>query len=170
MYQLFIRPLLFRFDAESVHHFTFSLIKILFKIPFVPTIFQALYQVENPALERTVFGLTFKNPVGLAAGFDKNAILVDELASMGFGFIEIGTITPKPQLGNDKPRLFRLLPDEAIINRMGFNNDGTLVAIERLKNRKSNIIVGGNIGKNKVTPNQDAVIIKTHAVDDCLIG
>ncbi len=158
MYKSIIRPILFRFDAENVHHFTFALIQFLFKIPFVPTLFRALYVVENPKLERTVFGLKFKNPVGLAAGLDKNAILVDELAALGFGFIEIGTLTPKPQPGNDLPRLFRLLPDEAIINRMGFNNEGVKAAVERLKKRKSNILIGGNIGKNKVTPNEEAVL------------
>jgi dihydroorotate dehydrogenase len=156
MYKIFIRPLLFRLDAEKAHHLTFSLVKFLFKIPFVPAIFRALYVFEDKRLERQVFGLTFKNPVGLAAGFDKNAILTNELACMGFGFVEIGTLTPKPQAGNDKPRLFRLREDGGIINRMGFNNDGVDVAVERLRQRKSNVLIGGNIGKNKVTPNEQA--------------
>ncbi|MDR6564297.1 MULTISPECIES: quinone-dependent dihydroorotate dehydrogenase [unclassified Arcicella] len=157
MYKFFLQPLLFQFDAEKAHHITFSLVKFLFKIPFVSSIFKALYHYENPVLEREVFGLTFKNPVGLAAGFDKNALLVDELSTMGFGFIEIGTLTPKPQPGNDKPRLFRLKEDEALINRMGFNNEGVKEAVVRLKQRKSDILIGGNIGKNKITPNENAV-------------
>ena len=157
MYKLFLQPLLFQFDAEKAHHITFSLVKILFKIPFVSSIFNFFYHYENPVLEKEVFGLKFKNPVGLAAGFDKNAVLVDELSTMGFGFIEIGTLTPKPQPGNDKPRLFRLKEDQALINRMGFNNEGVKEAVLKLKQRKSDILIGGNIGKNKVTPNENAV-------------
>jgi dihydroorotate dehydrogenase len=157
MYKYIIQPILFKFDAEKAHYLTFDLIKFLFKIPFVSQIFRAIYHYEHPNLEREVFGLKFKNPVGLAAGFDKNAVMIDEFANLGFGFIEIGTLTPKGQPGNDKPRLFRLKPDHAIINRMGFNNEGVEVAIEQLKKRKSNILIGGNIGKNKVTPNENAV-------------
>ncbi|MFY7890951.1 MAG: quinone-dependent dihydroorotate dehydrogenase [Spirosomataceae bacterium] len=157
MYKLLIKPLLFQLTAEKAHYTTFSVVRFLFKIPFVPAIFKAIYGYEHPSLARTVFGLTFKNPVGLAAGFDKNAVLVDELAAMGFGFVEIGTLTPKAQPGNDKPRLFRLKEDEAIINRMGFNNDGVKDAVERLKKRNSKVLIGGNIGKNKVTPNENAV-------------
>ncbi len=157
MYKKLVLPFLFQFDAEQVHHFVCSFIKFAFKIPFVPLIFKKLYGYENPILERTVFGLTFKNPVGLAAGFDKNAELVDELSEMGFGFIEIGTVTPVPQDGNPKPRLFRLKPDGALINRMGFNNEGATAAAQRLRNRNSKLIIGGNIGKNKNTPNQNAL-------------
>jgi dihydroorotate dehydrogenase len=157
VYKILIRPILFLFDAESVHHFSFTSIKILNKIPGVSSIFRFLFLVESPKLEREVFGLKFKNPVGIAAGFDKNALLIDELSDLGFGFIEIGTLTPKAQEGNPKKRLFRLLEDQAIINRMGFNNDGVEAAIEKLKTRKSNILVGGNIGKNKLTPNEEAV-------------
>jgi dihydroorotate dehydrogenase len=157
MYKFIIQPLLFKIDAEKAHYLTFDLIKFLFKIPFVSQIFRAIYHYEHPNLEREVFGLKFKNPVGLAAGFDKNAVMIDEFANLGFGFIEIGTLTPKGQPGNDKPRLFRLKPDHAIINRMGFNNEGVEVAIEQLKKRKSDILIGGNIGKNKVTPNENAV-------------
>ena len=116
-----------------------------------------MYKVENKNLEVNAFGLKFPNPVGLAAGFDKNAELIDELTCLGFGFIEIGTITPKGQSGNDKPRLFRLPADKALINRMGFNNEGLEAAIKNLKNRKSKIIIGGNIGKNKITPNENAL-------------
>ena len=115
---------------------------------------QQRFAVEDKRLEREVFGLKFKNPVGLAAGFDKDAQLVDELAALGFGFIEIGTLTPKPQPGNEKPRLFRLPKDQALVNRMGFNNDGVLSAVQRLKARHSQVIIGGNIGKNKVTENK----------------
>ena len=157
MYKLLIRPILFLFDPEKVHHFTFSLLKIGFKIPFVKSIISSIFCIENQRLEKNIFGLNFKNPIGLAAGFDKNAVLIDELAAFGFGFIEIGTVTPKPQEGNSKKRLFRLKQDKAIINRMGFNNDGVDAIVERLKNVTSDIIIGGNIGKNKNTPNGNAV-------------
>ena len=151
MYKLLIRPIFFLFDPEKVHYFTFSLIRFLCKIPFVSGIFKSLYQVNDKKLERTLFGLTFKNPVGLAAGFDKNAVLYNELANFGFGFIEIGTVTPKGQVGNAKKRLFRLKDDQGIINRMGFNNKGLEVAIQQLKKNKGNVIIGGNIGKNTQT-------------------
>lgn len=156
MYKSFIRPVLFLFPPEFIHHFTFNFLKLAGKIPGLMKFIASFHQIENKKLERTLFGITFKNPVGLAAGFDKDAKLIDELATFGFGFIEIGTLTPKPQPGNDKPRLFRLPKDKAVINRMGFNNQGVNVAVERLKNRKSKVIVGGNIGKNKVTPNEKA--------------
>ena len=156
MYKTIIRPILFQFDPEKVHYFTFSLIRCLCRIPFVSGIIQSIYQVKDKKLERNVFGLTFKNPVGLAAGFDKDAKLYNELSHFGFGFIEIGTITPKPQDGNPKKRLFRLKEDSGIINRMGFNNGGVVEAIERLKKNKG-VLIGGNIGKNKVTPNENAV-------------
>lgn len=155
MYKLFIRPLLFQFDPEKVHYFTFSLIRFLNKIGF-SAIFRALYEVKDKRLEREVFGLKFKNPVGLAAGFDKDAKLYKELSNLGFGFVEIGTLTPKGQEGNPKKRLFRLKEDSAIINRMGFNNGGVLEAVERLK-KNNGVLIGGNIGKNKVTPNEEAV-------------
>lgn len=156
MYKSLIRTILFWFDAEKVHYFSFGMIKFIQKIPGIPAFLRYLFSVEDKRLEREVFGLKFKNPVGIAAGFDKNAVLIDELDNLGFGFIEIGTLTPKPQVGNPKPRLFRLKEDEAIINRMGFNNEGVTSAIERLKERKSSVLVGGNIGKNKVTENADA--------------
>lgn len=155
MYKLLIRPILFCFDPEQVHHFTFSLIRFLNKIPGFGKLFQSIYEVKNPKLEREVFGLKFKNPVGLAAGFDKDAKLYQELFNFGFGFIEIGTLTPKPQEGNPKKRLFRLKEDSAIINRMGFNNGGVLEAVERLK-KNNGVLIGGNIGKNKNTPNEEA--------------
>jgi dihydroorotate dehydrogenase len=151
MYKLIIRPVLFLFDPEKVHYFTFSLIRFLCKIPLVQSIFRSLYQFNDKRLERTLFGITFKNPVGLAAGFDKNAVLYNELANFGFGFIEIGTITPKGQIGNPKKRLFRLKDDKGIINRMGFNNDGIEAAITNLKNNKGKVIIGGNLGKNTAT-------------------
>ncbi len=155
MYKKVIQPLLFLFDPERVHYFTFSLIKILSAVPGMPWFFRVLYLVKHPKLEREVFGLKFPNPVGLAAGFDKNAVLYKALANFGFGFIEIGTITPKAQPGNPKKRLFRLKEDEAIINRMGFNNEGVEAAIKRLKSN-SKVLIGGNIGKNKTTPNEQA--------------
>jgi dihydroorotate dehydrogenase len=152
MYKSFIRPILFKFDPEEVHYFTFSVLK---KFPFLTKIFLPK-PIEDKRLEREVFGLKFKNPVGLAAGFDKDAKMFHELSDLGFGFVEIGTLTPKAQDGNPKKRLFRLKEDSAIINRMGFNNGGVDAAVERLKKNK-NVLIGGNIGKNKVTPNEDAV-------------
>ena len=152
MYKSLIRPLLFSIDPEKVHYFTFSLIRILSKIPGVPKLLRALYLNKDPRLERTLFGLTFKNPVGLAAGFDKNAVLFNELADFGFGFVEIGTLTPKGQEGNPKQRLFRLKDDQGLINRMGFNNDGVAAAIAHLKKNKKKLIIGGNIGKNTGIP------------------
>ena len=151
MYKTLIRPIFFLFDPEKIHHFTFSLVKFLSKIPFISSIFRGLYQVKNKKLERQLFGLTFSNPVGLAAGFDKNAVLYNELADFGFGFIEIGTVTPKGQEGNPKKRLFRLKDDKGIINRMGFNNEGLQAAIHQLKKNKGKVIIGGNIGKNTQT-------------------
>jgi len=156
MYKQFIRPLLFRYDPEEVHYFTFSMIQILSKIPGFSLLFRKIYEVNDSRLEREVFGLKFKNPVGLAAGFDKDAKLYKELSNFGFGFIEIGTLTPKDQEGNPKKRLFRLKDDQAIINRMGFNNGGVAAAVERLKINKG-VLIGGNIGKNKLTPNEEAV-------------
>jgi dihydroorotate dehydrogenase len=163
VYKSLIKPLLFLRNPEKAHHTTFNLINLTFNLPIVDSIVKATFELNDPKLEREVFGLKFKNPVGLAAGLDKDAKLIDELAMLGFGFIEIGTLTPKPQEGNPLPRLFRLPQDHALINRMGFNNGGVLKAVERLKKRKSDVIVGGNIGKNKVTPNE-------HAVDDYLFS
>jgi len=155
MYKL-IRKILFKFDPEKIHYFTANSISFLLKIPGMKYIWKKMYQIDDKRLEKEIFGIKFKNPVGLAAGFDKNASMYNQLAHFGFGFIEIGTVTPKGQPGNEKPRLFRLKEDEAIINRMGFNNEGTEVVIENLKNKKTNLIIGGNIGKNKVTPNEEA--------------
>ena len=156
MYKKIIRPILFSLDPEKAHKLTFTWLKIINKIPFVPLILRRLYVLEHPSLEREVFGLKFKNPIGLAAGLDKDAKLYKELSNLGFGFIEIGTITPKGQEGNPKKRLFRLKTDKAIINRMGFNNQGVKASVERLRNNKK-VLIGGNIGKNKVTPNENAV-------------
>ncbi|WP_405248339.1 quinone-dependent dihydroorotate dehydrogenase [Cellulophaga sp. Asnod2-G02] len=156
MYKFILRPIFFLFDPENIHHFSFFMIKLLGKIGF-SKIFRSIYVIEDQKLERKLFGLTFKNPVGLGAGFDKNAKLYNELSDFGFGFIEIGTLTPKPQDGNPKKRLFRLKDDQAIINRMGFNNLGVLEAVEELK-KNHRVIVGGNIGKNKVTPNEKATL------------
>jgi len=155
MYQV-AKSILFRMPAEKAHHFTTGLLKKSFRIPFVRSIFRSTFNVENAKLERTLFGLTFKNPVGLAAGFDKNADYIHEFAEMGFGFIEIGTVTPLAQPGNPQPRLFRLKDDRALINRMGFNNQGMENVRINLQNKPNGIIIGGNIGKNKVTPNADA--------------
>lgn len=156
MYKKLIRPLLFSCDPEKVHHITFSMLRIVNRIPFVSSIIRSCYVMEDKQLEREVFGLKFKNPIGLAAGFDKDAKLYKELSNLGFGFIEIGTLTPKAQEGNPKKRLFRLKEDQAIINRMGFNNGGVFDAVERLKTNKR-VLIGGNIGKNKNTPNEEAI-------------
>ena len=156
MYKI-VRFFLFLFNPEFIHHISFKLIKFGAIIPGKMWAWRVLFKVSDSRLERKVFGLKFENPVGLAAGFDKDAKLFDELASFGFGFVEIGTVTPFPQEGNPKPRLFRLQEDGGIINRMGFNNQGIEAVVARLRRKKSNIIIGGNIGKNKETPNDKAV-------------
>lgn len=157
MYKTLIRPILFLVDPEKIHHFVFSTLRLKGKIPGFKLLLRTFFNYQDPGLEKELFGIKFKNPIGLAAGFDKDARLLDEMACLGFGFIEIGTLTPHPQPGNDKPRLFRLPNDQALINRMGFNNKGVLAAVAHLKRRKSDVIVGGNIGKNKITPNENAL-------------
>ena len=157
----FIKPIFFKFDPENVHYFVVKRLKWFNDFfPFGKSILRSSFDFSVKGLEREVFGLKFKNPVGLAAGFDKNGEYIEALSNLGFGFIEVGTVTPLPQPGNDKPRMFRLQEDEAIINRMGFNNKGVDVMAERLrllKDASPEIIIGGNIGKNKNTPNEDAV-------------
>ena len=150
MYKQLLRPILFSFDPEKVHYFTFALIRLSHKIG-LGGLFRSIYKKTDKRLERNLFGLTFENPVGLAAGFDKNAVLYNELANFGFGFIEIGTVTPLGQEGNPKQRLFRLKDDKGIINRMGFNNEGLETAIGQLKKNKGKLLIGGNIGKNTQT-------------------
>ena len=157
MYKALVKPLLFNLDAERAHHLVFDNLRRAARVPGTPALLRALYDFQHPSLAREVFGLKFPNPVGLAAGFDKNAVLTDELATLGFGFVEIGTVTPRPQPGNPQPRLFRLPQDEALVNRMGFNNDGAAVVAARLARRANRqLIIGGNIGKNKDTPNERA--------------
>ena len=156
VYKALIRPLLFCFDPERVHYFSLWSLELLLKIPLVRSITQKTFTISDKKLERNLFGLTFKNPVGLAAGFDKNGKNIQTLTALGFGFIEVGTITPKAQPGNPKKRLFRLIDDEGIINRMGINNNGAHACAERLKKTKKEIIIGGNIGKNTETKNEDA--------------
>lgn len=184
-----VRKLLFLFPAESVHFFSMNVLKLFCRVPFVKKWLAAMFNRPNPKYQKQIFGLHFRNSIGLAAGFDKNAKYLQELECLGFGFIEVGTVTPLPQAGNDKPRLFRLPKDEALINRMGFNNDGVKAVADRLKVWKeqgsgsvragastllmnsqltklgqgqalplhnSRLIIGGNIGKNKLTPNQEA--------------
>lgn len=159
-----IRQLLFTLSPEKAHYFSMNLLRNGCSAGFIKNLVQNSFECKDGRLAKTVFGLSFKNPVGLGAGFDKNAAYLNELEALGFGFVEIGTVTPKAQPGNEKPRLFRLPEDKALINRMGFNNDGVEVVAERLaawKNRQqkaagSPMIIGGNIGKNKVTPNEDA--------------
>ena len=155
MYKYVIRPLLFLLDAETAHYFSFSMIGLLSRLGLTG-LFKKWFVLEDPRLEKEVFGISFKNPIGLAAGFDKDAKRFNEFSDFGFGFVEIGTLTPKPQTGNPKKRLFRLKEDKGIINRMGFNNQGVYDAVERLKKERK-ILIGGNIGKNKTTPNEDAV-------------
>ncbi|UTW66753.1 quinone-dependent dihydroorotate dehydrogenase [bacterium SCSIO 12643] len=157
MYKSIIRPILFQFNPEKAHHMVMGIVKVKLAIPGVKSIFNAMFKSTDKRLERTVFGIKFPNPVGLAAGFDKNADYYKQLAHLGFGFIEIGTVTPVAQPGNPKPRMFRLPEDSGLINRMGFNNGGLELAIENLKSRPKNLIIGGNIGKNKVTPNAEAL-------------
>jgi len=155
MYNL-IKKLLFLLPPERAHYFTMNCLNFLFKVPGVKASVAAQLNTKETRLSKTLIGITFPNPVGLAAGFDKNARYIHELKAFGFGFIEIGTVTPKPQSGNPKPRMFRLPKDQALINRLGFNNEGIETAIEKLKKRPKNLIIGGNIGKNKVTPNEQA--------------
>ena len=152
-----LRFFLFLFDPEKVHHFTANSLRNTLKIPGMKGLWKSMFCIEDKRLEREVFGIKFKNPVGLGAGFDKDAKMFEDLEYCGFGFIEIGTVTPVGQPGNEKPRLFRLPEDKAIINRMGFNNEGVVAAAERLKNRSTKIIIGGNIGKNKDTSNENAL-------------
>ncbi|HON53753.1 MAG TPA: quinone-dependent dihydroorotate dehydrogenase, partial [Bacteroidales bacterium] len=157
VYSSFIRPVLFLFKPETVHNFTIEYLHILSKIPFASAIIRKAYPIpQSKELERTVCGITFPHPVGLAAGLDKNAKAYKMFGAMGFAFVEVGTVTPKAQPGNPLPRLFRLPKDKAIINRMGFNNYGVQYMVRKLKKRNTNIIIGGNIGKNKVTPNENA--------------
>lgn len=168
----FIRQLLFLFPTEGVHYFSMNALKLACKVGFIKRLISQKNTPGNQQLRHELFGLHFKNPVGLAAGFDKNALYLNELEALGFGYVEIGTVTPRPQAGNDQPRLFRLPKDQALINRMGFNNDGVKMVAKRLKEWRekqkneakdssltthhSPLIIGGNIGKNKVTPNEDA--------------
>lgn len=157
MYKRILRPFLFLFPAEKAHHITFGLLKFFCALPFGKNILRSVYQINHPKLRQELFGLVFSNPVGLAAGLDKNGEAIDEMSCLGFGFIEIGTVTPLAQEGNPAPRLFRLPKNKALINRMGFNNDGMVEIGKRIKKRNSRIILGGNIGKNKLTPNENAV-------------
>lgn len=158
MYKSFIRPLFFKCDPEFVHHLVVVLVKFFCRLPLGTSILKSLFSISDNRLTKEVWGLKFRNPVGLAAGFDKNAAFFHEFSNFGFSFIEIGTVTPKGQPGNPKKRLFRLPKDQALINRMGFNNNGLDAAVENLKKRKDkSLIIGGNIGKNTTTPNDCAV-------------
>ena len=157
IYKYFIRPFFFLTDPEVIHYRVFKWLKILFQLPSLKYLAERIYGTSNNNLQRKVFGIDFPNPVGLAAGFDKDAKLVNELAILGFGFIEVGTVTPLPQQGNEKPRMFRLKKDQAIINRMGFNNDGVKAMVLQLRSCRRKSIIGGNIGKNKNTPIENAI-------------
>ena len=157
VYKSLLKPFFFLFDPEKIHHFVVGSLRFLGRIPGMKSFLRLLFVKQDVRLERNIFSLRFPNPVGLAAGFDKDAKLIPELACLGFGFIEVGTVTPKAQPGNSKPRMFRLKADAGLINRMGFNNEGVEAMVRRLKNRPANVIVGGNIGKNKSTPNEKAI-------------
>ena len=167
MYKLILKPIFFLFSPEQAHHLAMKLFKGVLSFPIINLFLKNIYTVENEGLTKEILGLKFKNPVGLAAGFDKDGKYLDVLPHLGFGFVEIGTVTPKPQDGNPKPRLFRLPKDEALINRMGFNNAGVQSLVDKLtiwkvkranvQNRYPSVIIGGNIGKNKITPNEEAV-------------
>ncbi len=165
MYKTLVRPLLFRLPPEAAHHFAFAQLGHLLGSAWTQRLARRWYALSDPALARQLWGLTFPNPIGLAAGFDKNAERVDAFAALGFGFVEIGTLTPRPQPGNPAPRLFRLPADGALINRMGFNNEGAAAAALRLQRRRSHVMVGGNIGKNKDTPNEAALADYLHSYD-----
>lgn len=158
MYSYLLKPVLFLLSPEQAHHLTLFLLKLTLRVPFLGYLFRSAYQLKHPSLERELFGLRFPNPVGLAAGFDKDGQHFEAMSSLGFGFIELGTVTPVAQAGNPLPRLFRLPQDQALINRMGFNNQGVEALVTRLKKarRKEHLIIGGNIGKNKLTPNEAA--------------
>lgn len=157
MYKKIIRPILFwLFSPEQIHHIVVGMLKFLRYIPGYRWCLSKIYTVKHPALEREVFGITFPNPVGLAAGFDKNADIFDMLSSFGFGHIEVGAITPKAQRGNPRPRLFRLPADKALINRMGFNNKGVARAAKYLKRLEHRSVIGANLGKNTLTCNENA--------------
>jgi len=166
MYKLFLKPLLFLLPPERAHYFTVAMLEFTMKAPLLGSLLQSIYQFEDQRLERKLFGLTFKNPVGLAAGFDKDGKHYRAMSKLGFGFIEIGTVTPKGQVGNPQPRLFRLPSDEGLINRMGFNNEGVDAMVSRLKEKRpSGVVIGGNIGKNKTTPNESATDDYTHCFE-----
>lgn len=156
MYKLIIKPFLFQFDPEKAHKITVGILKFICNIPLGSQVLKAFFNYQHPALHTNIFGLQFPNPVGLAAGFDKDGHYLSEMECLGYGFIEVGTVTPLAQSGNPKPRLFRLPKDNALINRMGFNNLGAEALALRLKAKKTKLIIGGNIGKNKDTPNENA--------------
>lgn len=157
-YSSVVSRILFLFDPEKIHNFTINWLSFFGRVPGVQSYLSWHFKIKpDAALEREVFGIKFPHPVGLAAGLDKNARAFDALGAMGFAFVEVGTVTPRPQPGNPLPRLFRLKQDKAIINRMGFNNDGVETMVKNLKKRRTKVIIGGNIGKNKVTPNEDAI-------------
>ena len=158
MYRILIRPLLFLLPPETIHRLLVTFLRIVFKIPGLRMMFNRIYHVNHDALKTEFLGLTFSNPVGLAAGFDKNAEVYREFHTFGFSFIEVGTITPMGQSGNPRPRSFRIPRDKGLINRMGFNNRGVAAAAIKLgRNRPKGLILGGNIGKNTLTPNEAAV-------------
>ena len=166
MYKLLLKPLFFLLPPERAHHLALRFLQLALALPGVAQLLRRIFQVRHPALRRELLGLSFANPVGLAAGFDKDGKHFQAMAALGFGFIEIGTVTPRPQAGNLRPRLFRLPQDAALINRMGFNNEGVEALAARLQHpRPPGLIVGGNIGKNKDTPNEQAAADYTYCFE-----
>lgn len=157
MYKFIIRPILFLLQPETIHHLIVNILRFVFKIPGISFFVKTLYCVKNDKLKTEFLGMSFDNPIGFAAGFDKNAEIYNEFKNFGFSFIEIGTVTPIAQAGNPKPRSFRLPKDSALINRMGFNNKGVIYAAKQLKKHNPRLIIGGNIGKNTETPNSKAI-------------
>lgn len=156
MYKHILKPILFRFNPETAHNILFSLLSFLRYIPFAQSVIRAIYQKDSPSLEKEVFGITFPNPVGLAGGLDKNGEYYNDMANFGFGFVEIGSLTPKPQDGNPKPRCWRVPGDKALINRFGINNKGVKNAVEHLKKVRPEVIVAANISKNTSSINEEA--------------
>lgn len=156
MYKHFLKPILFRFNPETAHNLLFSTLALLRHVPFAKSIIRSIYKKDYPSLEKEVFGIKFPNPVGLAGGLDKNGEFYNDMADFGFGFVEIGSLTPQPQDGNPKPRCFRVPQDKAIINRFGINNKGVKNAVEHLKKVRPEVIVAANISKNTTSINEDA--------------
>ena len=165
MYKTCVRPLLFCFPPEWIHKLAVVFLKIVFAVPGVRSLACRYFLVTHPKLERNLFGMRFPNPLGIAAGFDKSASVYNQLACLGFGHVELGTVTPVAQKGNPRPRLFRLPSDQALINRMGFNNQGVEAFIKKLRKNTPRVIIGGNIGKNTLTSPEQTIADYCHCFE-----